>query len=106
DLTCAVLNFRTAKFTALYRNNVVAVLGNDPTKRPNYLMTTGSINFPQGASVARWANSVVYVMDTTTGHFAAYGVPWQRNLAATARPQGGALQLLDTGTARTAEIRE
>jgi hypothetical protein len=106
DLQCAVLNWRTAKFTALFRANVLAHLAIDPAKKPRYLMTTGAINFPRGATAARPGNSVVYVLETTTGNYAAYGIPWRRELAATGRPQTAALLLLDVGTARTAAIRE
>ena len=63
-------------------------------------MTTGAINFPRGATAARPGNSIVYVLETTTGNYAAYGIPWRRELAATGRPQAAALQLLDVGTAQ------
>lgn len=106
DLHCTVLNFRTGKFNAVFRTNVKADLGGDAAKRPQYLMTTGIINFPRGASAARPGNSVVYVLDTTTGNFAAYGIPWRRELAATGRPQAAGLTLLDIGQSRTTALRE
>jgi hypothetical protein len=106
DLQCVVLNYRTTKFNAIFRTNVLNDLGVDPAKKPKYLMTTGAINIPRGYSVARPANSVVYVLETTTGRFAAYGIPWRRELAATARPQAFTLVLLDVGIARTAALRE
>jgi hypothetical protein len=101
-----VLNFRTGKFNAVFRTNVIQTLGIDEAKRPKYLMTTGMINFPRGATAARPGNSIVYVMDTSTGNYAAWGIPWRREIAATGRPQADALLLLDAGTARTAAIRE
>ncbi len=106
DLQCVVLNFRTAKFSAMFRANVLADLGIDAAKKPKYLMTTGAINFPRGATAARPGNSVVYVLETSTGNYAAYGIPWRRELAATGRAELAALQLLDVGTARTAALRE
>jgi hypothetical protein len=106
DLQCVVLNFRTARFNAVFRTNVLNDLGIDPSKKPQYLMTTGAINFPRGASVARPGNSVVYVLETNTGNFAAYGLPWRRELAVTGRVQGSPLMLLDVGQARTAALRE
>lgn len=106
DLQGVVMNFRTGKFGAVFRANVIQALGIDEAKRPKYLMTTGRINFPRGATAAQPGNCVVYVMDTTTGNFAAYGIPWRREFAATGRLQIDGLLLLDTGTARTAAIRE
>jgi hypothetical protein len=106
DLQCVVLNYRTAKFAAMFRANVLNDLGVDPAKKPKYLMTTGAINFPRGATAARPGNSVVYVLETTTGNYAAYGIPWRRELAATGRLQTAALVLLDVGMARTAALRE
>lgn len=107
ELQCAVLNYRTGRFTSVFRrDNVQADLGVDPAKRPKYLMTTGMINFPRGASAARPGNSVVYVMDTSTGAFAAYAIPWRRELASIGRPQASAMILMDVGRARTAAIRE
>lgn len=109
DLQCSVLNFRTGKFNAVFRANVLQDLGSDGAvegKNPTFLLSTGMINFPRGASVARPGNSVCYVLDTTTGSYAAYAIPWRRELAATGRPQSGALMLLDVGRARTLAIRE
>jgi hypothetical protein len=90
----------------MFRANVLNDLGVDPAKKPKYLMTTGAINFPRGATAARPGNSVVYVLETTTGNYAAYGIPWRRELAATGRLQTAALVLLDVGMARTAALRE
>jgi hypothetical protein len=106
DLQCVVLNYRTARFNAIFRANVLNDLGVDPAKKPQFLMTTGAVNFPRGAAIARPGNSVVYVLETTTGNFAAYGLPWRRELAATGRAQADALLLLDIGRARTAALRE
>lgn len=66
DLQCVVLNYRSARFAALFRANVLADLGVEPAKKPKYLMTTGAINFPRGATAARPGNSVVYVLETAT----------------------------------------
>jgi len=106
ELTCSVLNYRTGKFNAVFRANVKADLGGDAAKRPRYLITSGLINFPRGATQARPGNSVVYVLDATTGIYAAYGIPWRRELAATGRPQAGPLTLLDVGQSRTSALRE
>ena len=81
-------------------------LGLDPAKRPSYLMTTGQVNFPRGPGPARPSLSIVYVLDTTSGNFAAYSLPWRRDMANTGRPQTGPLTLQDLGQGPTAVIRE
>ena len=63
-------------------------------------MVTGNANFRRGAGVFRPGLTVVYVVDVTSGNFAAYGVPWRANQSAAGRGQSGALILLDTGMTR------
>lgn len=105
ELQCVVLNFRTGRFGGFFRTNVIQDLGSDPAKKPKYVMVAGAINFPRGAAAARPGHSVVYVLDTTTGNFAAYGLPWRRELAATGQGQMAGLVLLDVGRARTAALQ-
>ncbi len=106
DLQCSVIGVRTHQFAGLFRTNVMKDLGMDPAKQPSYLMTTGLAQFARGGGAARLAFSVVYVLDTTTGNFAAYTLPWRRDMANTGRIQTGALVLLDVGQGPTAVIRE
>lgn len=106
ELTVTVMDTRNAKFNALFKANVIKDLGIDQTKRPQYLMATGRVDFPRGVNVARPGHSLVYVLDTTSGTYAAYGMPWRRELASAGRTQAGNLTLLDLGKARTAAIRQ
>ena len=106
ELQCAVISRVNGKFSSLFHRNVVQDLGIDPAKRPTYLMTTGQINFPRGAAAARPGNSIVYVLDTTSGNYAAYGIPWRREFSSTGRAQAAPMTLLDVGRARSATIRE
>ncbi len=106
ELTVTVMDTRVAKFNAIFKANVIKDLGIDQSKRPQYLMATGQVDFPRGANTARPGHSVVYVLDTTSGTYGAYGMPWRRELASASRPQSGPLTLLDVGKARTAAIRE
>ena len=105
ELQCVVLNYRTGRFGGFFRTNVIADLGSDPVKKPKYVMVAGAINFPRGAAAARPGHSVVYVLDTTTGNYAAYGLPWRRELAATGQGQMSGLVLMDVGRARTAALQ-
>ena len=104
ELQCAVLGSRTGKFNGLFKGNVVNDLG--VGQNPKYLMVTGRISLPRGVAPARVADSVVYILDTSTGNFATYGLPWRPELASAGRNQGGQLVLLDVGKARNAPIRE
>ncbi|MCA9217327.1 MAG: hypothetical protein KDB27_29865 [Planctomycetales bacterium] len=99
ELQCVVLNRRTGKFNGQFKTNVTADLGVGQNSK--YLLATGRVNSPgrQGG------NSVVYVMDTTSGNFAAYGVPWRVDLSSRGQPQTGILALIDVGRARNTPIR-
>ncbi|MHC2069039.1 hypothetical protein ACYFX5_16335 [Bremerella sp. T1] len=106
DLQCSVLNGRTTKFGGLFRTNVLQDIGADASKKPSFMILTGFASFPGQGGNTRPGDCVVYVIDSTTGRFAVYGVPWQRSVAARGAPQQGALILLDTGTARNVMIRD
>ena len=104
ELQCSVLSYRTGKFLGLFRANVVNDLG--VGQNPKYLMVTGRISLPRGAAPARLAESVVYVLDSNSGNFVAYTLPWRRELASVGSPQSGRLVVLDVGRARETPIRE
>ena len=100
DLQCAVINYRLAKFTSFFRTNVLKDLAIED-KKPKFLLVTGVVQFRTGGTT-RPARCVAYVVDATTGRYAAYGLPWSNQN----RPQNGALALLDVQDSRTASIRE
>lgn len=106
DLQCWVLNPRTFQWGGMYKYNVINDLGVQQGKEPNYVMVTGHIQFRRGAGAQMPAMCAVYVADANTGNFAAYGMLWDRTMAAAGRAQQGTLNLLGTGKARTLEIRE
>ncbi|PHS01532.1 MAG: hypothetical protein COA78_22600 [Blastopirellula sp.] len=106
NLQCKVLNSRSGNFAATFGRNVLADLALDGTKKPNFLMVTGLANFASSGSNTRPANSVVYVVDTNSGKFACYGIPWQRAIEARGQTQGGTFALIDVGTARNVMLRE
>ncbi len=106
DLQCFVLNPRTIQWGGMFKYNVISDLGVQQGKEPNYVMVTGQVQFRRGAGAQMPAMCVVYVADANTGNFAAYGMLWDRTMAAGGRPQEGMLKLLSTGKARTLEIRE
>jgi hypothetical protein len=105
DLQCWVMNRRTGQLGGLFKHNVVADLGIDTGKKPKYLMVTGLAPFSRGSSAVRTADSLVYVADENTGHFAAYALPWNRNAAAANAPQAARMILVGKGAARTLDLR-
>jgi hypothetical protein len=109
DLQCFALYVKSPaadKIGGCFGRNVLADLGVDKAKKPEFLLVTGRANFPRGTAGARPGFSVVYVIDDTTGRFAAYTVPWDKTKAVRGVPQKDALVLLGKGTARTARLRE
>jgi len=104
NLQCSVLNKRSMKFSALFRTNVTRDLG--VTKNSKYQMVTGLVNFLRGGGAYRPGMSVVYVLDSSSGRLAAYGVPWLREAAATGRPQFGSLLPIDALQVRMVQVRE
>jgi hypothetical protein len=87
DLKCWVYYPRQAAFGGMFYTNVQAQLG--MSKNPEYLLVTGLAEPPSAGTNVRPAASVVYVVDTKSGFFAAYTIPWNRSLESSAAMQGG-----------------
>jgi hypothetical protein len=106
NLKAAVLNSKTGQFTAFYEQNILADLGIQPDKNPKFLMVTGGAALPTQAGGKRMGNSVVYVVEVTTGRAVAYGIPWVSG--AGSRPPVGKSGLirLDVAQFRAASVRE
>jgi len=100
DLQFMVLN-KNGLWGARFVANVFQDLDVQATKKPNFLMVTGAYSGLRGAG-----KSVVYVVDSTTGSFAVYGVPWNRQAEVTGTVQGGNLVVLQKGRARNLQIRD
>lgn len=100
DLTCFVINPRTAKFGAMFRTNVWKELPVEKGKgKPSYVMCTGAWSYKGGSTGgAKFGDCVVYVADANTGDFAAYTVA----VAGT----GGTIGTLDKGKARDLKLRQ
>ena len=106
DLQCAVMNSQSMKFGGLFRTNVLNDLGIDATKKPSYMLLTGNANFRVSSGNSRPMDCVCYVIDTSTGRFAAYSFGWTRAVSQRGAGQQGPLVLLDRGTARNVMIRD
>ena len=85
------------RFLGLFTANVGEALSSGG-KGGRYMMVTGLVDFPSSSSRPA-ASSVIYVLDTATGNYACYGVPFDRVKMNANRPQQGALVLISQGTA-------
>jgi hypothetical protein len=93
----------------MFKANVTApaLLGTPQAgKKPHYLMVTGKANFVRGGSTTvRPGYSIVYVVDTNTGKWVAFGIPWNPGASARGQLQEAAMIPLAQGNARSAAIR-
>ena len=96
-LQCTVIYPRLGRFMAQFTINVAEALGTGG-KGGNYMMVSGRADFPRSSSQPA-AGTVIYVMDTATGNYACFGVPFDRVAKNANRQQAGAMVLITTGTA-------
>ena len=96
-LQCTVIYPRMGQFMARFSVNVNEAVGTG-AKGGKYMMLTGRAQFPR-ASNRPAASTVVYVMDTASGNYACYGIPFDRVAMNANRQQQGPLVLITTGTA-------
>ncbi len=95
-LQCSVMYPRLGQFLGLFVVNVHDALGSG--KGSEYMMTTGLVDMPQ-SNANPLASSVVYVLNTTSGEYACYYIPFNRTLLSSNKPQQGNLVLLAKGNA-------
>lgn len=96
-LQCSVLYPRVGKFLGLFTTNVADALAVGG-KGGKYIMATGLADFPNSSNRPA-AASVIYVLDTATGNYACYGIPFNRVAMNSNQRQQGGLVLIATGTA-------
>lgn len=100
ELTCQVVNPRTGTLAGLYRRNVVQDLGVEQGKQPKYLMVTGAVQSRQNISNIRPAESLLYVADSSTGHYVCYLLPWNRVAFSQNLPQASQMIPIGRGSVR------
>ena len=99
DLKGWVYYPRQGVFGGMFMTNVVPQLGQ--SKNPEYLLVSGGTAPARLGGNVRLAQSLIYVVDTRSGYFAAYTAPWDRSLEASAgAPQGGQLIFVSGGQIR------
>ena len=102
NLQVFVINPRSGQLGGMYAHNVAADLG--AQKAPKYLLVTGQAMWRSFTGNVRPAQSIVYVADSTTGRYAAYMLPWNRQAASYNFAQVNPLVLIGKGTARNVPL--
>jgi len=102
-LQCSVIYPRIGQFSAMFTINVADAVGVG-AKGGSYLMVTGAAEFPN-ASNRPLAQTLVYVLNTATGTYAAYAIPFDRTAANARASQQGTLILMGTGQANPVASR-
>jgi hypothetical protein len=106
DLRCWVIHPRTGLTGGYFEYNVTGDLGvGVGGKPPRYLIVTGQAPLQRGTNLMKPCDSLVYVADASTGNFAVYALPWNRQVQAVNRPQTATMQLIFKGSARNLDIR-
>ena len=103
-LQCTVMYPRMGQFMGLFTVNVGEALGT-AGKGGSFIMVTGNADFPR-ASNRPVATTLVYVLNTATGNFIAYAIPFDRTLVNSGRPQQGTLIPMGTGQANPVVDRD
>ncbi len=100
NLQCWVFYPRFQRFGAKFETNITAQLPG--TKNAEYLLVTGLSASTQASTNARPAGCLVYVVDSKSGMFAAYTLPWNRSAESAGEPQRGTLVCVGGDQYRTA----
>lgn len=89
NLQCWVYYPRMQAFGAKFGTSINQQL--PQTKNAEYLLVTGTSIAQQATSNARPAGCICYVVDTKSGMFAAYSLPWNRQAEISGQTQSGQL---------------
>jgi hypothetical protein len=104
-LQCSVMYPRVGQFLGLFTANVSEALGTGG-KGGSYIMVTGQADFPRASNRPIGANTLVYVLNTATGAFVAYAIPFDRTANTAGRPQQGVLIPMGSGQANPVADRD
>ena len=96
-LQCSVMYPRQSQFRGVFTANVKEALGSG-AKGASFMMTTGLVDVP-ASNTNPVAASFVYILNTSTGEYACYGIPFNRVMMNSGKPQQGFLVLIAKGNA-------
>ena len=105
DLTCNVISIFNGKFFARMHRNVLNDLDLDDDKNTRLLLVTGMWSFRSQSGQMRPSDSLIYVVDSSSGNYAVYAVPWNKLVSNKGR-QGWHIDeiiLLDKGSSRDSD---
>ncbi len=108
DLKAVVVSERGGGFNAFYQYNIAADFNLGAVKNPKYLMVTGlALGVRSGGGAGgQLGESILYVVEATSGQVAAYGLPWSPSLASSGKPQRGTFIPLARTTLRNTFVRD
>ena len=107
DLKATVINERRPGINAYYEYNIGADFNLSANKNPKYLMVTGiARGMATGGASGRLGESILYVVEATTGQMVAYGLPWNQSMHASAKQQRGTFVPVARASLRTAFVRD
>lgn len=77
DLKATVVNEREREFKAFFEYNIADDFNLSEVRNPKYLMVTGTARNLNGSGIGgRVGDSILYVVEATTGQLVAYALPW------------------------------
>ena len=107
DLKATVVSERRQGFNAYYEYNIAADFNMGMVKNPKFLMVTGvSRGMNTGGAAGRLGESVLYVVEATSGQLVAYGLPWNASLHASNKPQRSTFIPVARASLRTEFVRD
>jgi hypothetical protein len=101
---CNVFYPRVGKFMASFTGNAGELVGAGG-KGGSYLMVTGQADMSRGARPGVLAPTLLYVLDTSSGNYGVFSIPFDRQALAQGRPQQGLMIPMGTGTAAVVPTR-
>jgi len=101
---CTVFYPRVGKFLATFTGNAAELVGAGG-KGGSYLMVTGQADTSRGARPGAFAPTLLYVLNTASGNYGVFSIPFDRQALAQGRPQQGVLIPVGTGTAAVVPTR-
>ena len=102
DLRGWVYYPKQGAFGGMFMTSVKAQLGQ--SKNPEYLLVSGSTFGARIGGNVKLAQSLIYVVDTRSGFFAAYTAPWNSSLeSSSGAPQGGQMIFVSGGQIRESD---
>ena len=106
DLQCFVVNPRNGALGGWFKTNVAKDLTTEGSKKPSFLLVTGTIQTQGASGNQRPAGSLCYVVDASTGNAAAYSFLWGKAMVAQGVTQSAPMITVGKWKTRTVGVRE